>query len=56
MIQGIEESVFLNPDRYFNEFVEFYSKTDFNQFMQKISEEIDKINKIIYQLINFYED
>lgn len=56
MIQGIEESVFLNPDRYFNEFVEFYSKTDFNQFMQEISEEIDKINEIIYQLIKFYED
>lgn len=56
MIQGIEESVFLNPDLYFNEFVEFYSKTDFNQFMQEISEEIDKINEIIYQLIKFYED
>lgn len=56
MIQGIEESVFLNPDLYFNEFVEFYSKTDFNQFMQEISEEIDKINEIICQLIKFYED
>ena len=55
-IEGVDDSIFSIPEKYFYEFIEFNSRVEFNDFMQVISEEIDKINEIIYQLINFYED
>ena len=52
-IEGVDDSIFSIPEKYFYEFVEFNSRVEFNNFMQVISEEILKINKVIYKMVEF---
>ena len=52
-IEGVDDSIFSIPEKYFYEFVEFNSRIEFNNFMQVISEEILKINKVIYKMVEF---
>lgn len=52
-IKGVDDSIFSIPEKYFCEFVEFNSRVEFNDFMQGISEEILKINKVIYKMVEF---
>ena len=52
-IEGVDDSIFSIPEKYFYEFVEFNSRLEFNDFMQVISEEILKINKVIYKMVEF---
>lgn len=53
MIEGVDDSIFSIPEKYFYEFVEFNTRIEFNDFMQVISEEILKINKVIYKIVEF---
>ena len=52
-IEGVDDSIFSIPEKYFYEFIEFNSRVEFNDFMQVISEEIIKINKVIYKMVEF---
>ena len=52
-IEGVDDSIFSIPEKYFYEFIEFNSRIEFNDFMKVISEEIIKINKVIYKMVEF---
>lgn len=52
-IEGVDDSIFSIPEKYFYEFIEFNSRVEFNDFMKVISEEIIKINKVIYKMVEF---
>ena len=52
-IEGVDDSVFSIPEKYFYEFIELNSRIEFNDFMKVISEEIIKINKVIYKMVEF---
>ncbi|VTS97644.1 Uncharacterised protein [Streptococcus gordonii] len=52
-IEGVDDSIFSISEKYFYEFIEFNSRVEFNDFMKVISEEIIKINKVIYKMVEF---
>ncbi|KAA0964458.1 hypothetical protein FXF62_05005 [Streptococcus cristatus] len=52
-ITEISFSNFSNPQNYFREFVESYIDISFDDFMKIIDEEIEKINRVVEQLIKY---
>lgn len=52
-IQAFPEQVFLNSSSYFIDMVEYETKMNFKNLMKIVDDEIDRINSIIYKIINY---
>ena len=52
-IQSFPELIFLNSSSYFIDMVEYETKINFKNLMKIVDDEIDRINSIIYKIINY---
>lgn len=52
-IQAFPELVFLNSSSYFIDMVEYETKINFKNLMKIVDDEIDRINSIIYKIVNY---